>query len=332
MPVSGTTSLSPASRFRAQIQLRHLNPNDAAITAVYTLGKLPIPYTIPHAVSANIINNGLNTLTNLDVTLNITGANSFTNIQTISSLAPGASTQVTFAGFTPTNTGNNNISVSVPADDFNSDNNFAVPQEVTNNSYSYAYGTTATGAAGIVGNSVDMVVKFTSSTAAAINQVGVNFGAGGQPFKIGIWDKSGAGVPGNLLWESETQQSTQGVFTLPVNPNVAITDTFYVGVRQLGVTNIQFSYQSETPVRLNTFFQATPTGNTTWSDFAPNNPVRFMIEPRLSIANDVGISKINDPISTTSIDNCGIVPQATISNFGSSNQTTPFNVTFLIRQ
>ena len=332
LPVSGSTTLSPASNFRAQIQLRHMNPNDAAISAVYTLGKLPIPYTVPHTISANIINNGLNTLTNLDVTLNITGANTFTNVQTIASLAPGASTKVTFSGFTPTVSGFNNVTISVPADDFNGDNNFTVSQEVSNNAYSYAYGTTSTGAAGLNGNTIDMVVKFTSNTPATINQVGVNFGAGGQPFKIGIWDKSGAGVPGNLLWESETKLSSQGVFTLPVNPNIVVTDTFYVGVRQLDIANIQFSYQGETPVRLNTFFLAIPSGSTTWSDFAPNNPFRFMIEPRLSIANDVGISQISDPISTTSIDNCGIVPQATVTNFGSSNQTTPFNVTFLIKQ
>ena len=330
-PVSGTTSLA-VSNFRAQIQLRHINPNDAALTAVYTLGKLPIPYTIPHAVSANIINNGSNTLTNLDVTLNITGANTFTDVQNISSLAPGASSKVTFAGFTPTVTGFNNVSVSLPADDFNADNTFAVSQEITNNAYSYAYGTQATGAAGLTGGTIDMAVKFTTNSPAAINQVGVNFGAGGLRFKIGIWDKSGLGVPGNLLWESGTQTSTQGVFTLPVTPNIAVTDTFYVGVRQLDSTNIQFSYQGETPVRLNTFFLAIPSGNTTWSDFAPNNPYRFMIEPRLSIANDVGVSMIREPVANSIKDNCGIMPQAVITNFGTNSQATPFNVTYLIKQ
>ena len=331
LPASGITSLT-MSNFRPQIQLRHRSANDAAVTAVYTLGKLPIPYAAPHAVSANIINNGLNTLFNLNVTLNISGANTFTDVQNIASVAPGASAKVTFAGFTPAASGFNTISVSLPNDDFNTDNTSSVSQEVTTNSYNYAYGTSATGAAGLTNNTIDMAVKFTTNTPTTVNQIGVNFGVGGLPFKMGIWDKSGAGVPGSLLWESDTMMSTQGVFTLPVIPNVAVTDTFYVGVRQTSNTNIQFSYQSETPVRLNTFFLAFPSGSTAWSDFAPNNPFRFMIEPRLSIANDVGISQINDPVSTTSTDNCGIIPQARVTNFGSSNQTSPFNVTFLIKQ
>ena len=90
-PIPGTTVLSTASAFRPQIQLRHINPNDAGITAVYTLGKLPVPFAAPHVIAANIVNNGSNTLNNLDVNLDITGANSFSDLQTIASLAPGAS-------------------------------------------------------------------------------------------------------------------------------------------------------------------------------------------------------------------------------------------------
>lgn len=332
MPVPGTTDLNTGSAFRPQVQLRHINLNDAAITQVYTLGKLPIPFANPHVISANIINNGTNTITNLNVTLNITGANSFTNMQTIPSLASGAAATVTFAAFNPAVTGANNVDVSIPADDFLGDNNLSVAQTVTNNAYTYAYGTVASGAVGLNANTGDFVAKFTSSSPTSVNQVGVNFNAGGQPFKIGIWDKSGTGKPGLLLWESTTQTSSVGVFTLPISPAVAITDTFYIGVRQIGTTNISFSYQTENPIRGNTFFFTSPTGSTSWTDFAPGNPFKFMIEPRLTIANDVGITSINSPLGASSIDNCGILPQASIANFGSNNQSSPFNVTFSIKQ
>jgi hypothetical protein len=337
LPVSGTTSLT-ASTFRAQVQLRHVNPNDAAITTLYTLGKLPIPYATPHIISTNIVNNGSTTLTNLDVTLDITGANTFSNIKTIASLAPGASTLVSFDAFTPAVAGYNNVSVSVPADDFNADNSKVFTQEVTTNAYSYAYGDVASGATGfsITGlnptGTGDIVAKFTTTSPTTVNQAGVRFAAGGQPFKIGIWDKSGNGMPGNLLWESTEQISTVGEFTLPINPPVAVTDTFYIGVKQLGSTNVQFAYQNESPIRPNTFFLTYPTGNTAWADFAPGNSFKFMIEPRLTIANDVGVASITNPVSASSIDNCGILPEAIISNFGSNNQTAAFDVTFSIKQ
>jgi hypothetical protein len=332
LPVSGTTVLNTVSAFRPQIQLRHINANDAAVSTIYTLGKLPIPFAAPHVISAHIVNNGANTQTNLAVSLDISGANTYSDVTVIPSLAAGASITVSFNAFTPTNTGFNTVAVTLPADDFGNDNNITLSQEITNNAYSYAYGTVPTNAVGSNGNTADFVAMFTTSSPTSVNQVGVNFAAGGQPFRIGIWDKSGNGTPGNLLWESADQVSTIGVFTLAITPAVAITDTFYIGVKQIGTTNIQFAYQNETPIRSGTFFVTSPTGNTAWTDFSPSNPFKFMIEPRLTIANDVGVASINDPVAASSIDNCGIVPQASVTNFGSNNQNTPFDVTFSIKQ
>jgi Secretion system C-terminal sorting domain len=332
LPVSGTTILNSTSAYRPQLQLKHATPNDASIVQLYTLGKLPIPFATPHIISANILNNGSAVLNNVAVTLNITGANLFNDVQTIASLAPGASTTVSFTAFNPTNIGTNNVAVTLPNDDFNSNNSKTVAQLITGNSYTYAYSTTPSNAVGLNANTGDFVAKFTTSTPTTINQVGVNFTSSGLPFKIGIWDKSGTGLPGALIWESAVQTTTIGVFTLPVNPFVAVTDTFYVGVRQIGTTNIQFAYQDETPIRPNTFFYTAPTGSTTWTDFAPGNPYKFMIEPRLTLANDVGIATITNPISTSSIDNCGLQPQAIVTNFGSNDQIVPFNVTFAIKQ
>lgn len=331
-PIPGITVLNTASAFRPQVQFRHINPNDAGLTAVYTLGKLPVPFATPHVISANVVNNGANTLTNLAVTLNISGANTFTNVQTIASLTPGASAIVSFNAFSPAASGFNDVTVSLPADDFSDDNTRVVQQEVTNNAYTYAYGTVPSNAVGLNGTTGDFAAMFTTNTPTTVNQAGINFLQGGQPFKIGIWDKSGNGRPGSLLWESLEQVSVAGVFTLPIFPPVAVTDTFYIGVRQTGTTNIQFAYQIESPIRPQTFFFTSPTGNTTWTDFAPSNPFKFMIEPRLTIANDVGVANISNPLGASSIDNCGILPQATITNFGSNDQLAPFDVSFDIKQ
>jgi Secretion system C-terminal sorting domain len=85
-------------------------------------------------------------------------------------------------------------------------------------------------------------------------------------------------------------------------------------------------------VRTKTFFFTTPSGNTAWTDFAPASSSKFMIEPRLTLADDVGVAAISNPVGALSIDNCGIVPQATVSNFGSNDQLTPFDVSFSIKQ
>ena len=112
--------------------------NDASVKYVYTLGKLPISSGSPHVIYA-IIRNGLDSvLTDFDVTLNITGTNTFTDVQTISDIAPGKETYVYFASFTPNNLGDNIVTVSIPHDDDNINNSQSYTQVVTENTYSYA--------------------------------------------------------------------------------------------------------------------------------------------------------------------------------------------------
>ncbi len=318
-PVSGSSSLS-ASAFRPQILLKHIYANDASVDLLYTLGKLPIPNGTPRTDSARVTNNGTNTLTNINATLQVSGANSFTNTQVIPSLAPGASVTVVFAPYTFTNEGNNTYTVSIPSDDYNTNNTATLnPQLINKNTWSYAYGTTPAGGVGFSGNTGDFVAKFNTNIATAISQVSVNFSTGGQPYQIGVWDATGAGgTPGTNLYTSPSLTSVAGVNVIPVNPATSIAaGDFFVGVRQTGTVNVSFSYQVETPIRGNTFFFASPTGSTTWTDFAPNNSFKFMIEPKLILPVDASLNTFIVPSSST----CQPTPQtytATLTNTGAN--------------
>jgi hypothetical protein len=302
---NGTVAISPStnlttSNFRAAIRLAHLYNNDAKIDAVYTLGKVPIPNGSPVGLSARISNVGILPLTNLPVTATSIGANAYSDTQIIPSLAPGASTTVSFATFSPTNIGINNLTVSAPNDDFNANNSLGLNQNCTTNTWSYAYGSTPTGGVGFNGATGDFVAKFNNNAPTSLSQVTVNFSAGGQSYKIGVWDATGAGgTPGSLLWELPVAAtSISGANVLPVSPALPIpVGDFFVGVRQIGTTNVSFSYQNESPIRPSTFYFTSPTGGTTWTDFAPNNPFKFMIEPKLIVANDASVSNITTPIN-----------------------------------
>jgi Secretion system C-terminal sorting domain/CARDB len=299
-PVSGTTSLTQTN-FRPAIQLKRVVANDAGVVMLYTLGKLPIPNGAPRTDSCNVTNQGTNTLININVTLTITGANSFTNTQIIPSLAPGASANVVFAPYTPTVEGNNTYTVSVPSDDNNSNNSQSITQVINKNTWSYAYGTIAAGGVGFNGATGDFVAKFNTNVATSISQVTVNFSAGGQPYQIGIWDATGAGgTPGANLYTTPSQTSAAGVNVIPVSPAVSIpAGNFYVGVKQTGTVNVSFSYQTETPIRAQTFYFTSPGGGTTWTDFAPANSFRFMIEPKLILPVDASVTNISIPSTVT---------------------------------
>ena len=298
---NNTTALSAstiltASSFRAQIRLKHENANDAALLPIYTLGKLPIGNSVPHVISTTVLNNGVNTLTALPVTLTLTGANSFTDVQTVASLAPGATATINFAAFTPTTNGVNNISVSVPADDDNSNNSRTFVQTVNSDTWSYSEGNISTGTAGVNGNTIDLVSKYYNSSAVSLSEATTYFSAGGQPFKIAVWDATGTGgTPGSLLFETTLQNSVAGVNTIPISPAVSIgIGNFYIGVRQTTTTNFNLLRQSESPLRTNTFYFAFPAGGV-WVDNSTTGTNRFMIDAKLKIPIDASLTNITLP-------------------------------------
>lgn len=318
------TALTASSAFRPCIRFGYNNPftNDGVVQQVYTLGKLPIPFGNPHAIQAYIKNQGSDTLFSLPATLNVSGAQTFTNIKTIDTLLPGASKLVTFDNFNPTNTGANTVTVSVPSDQNNINNTMTKSLETNLNTYSYAQGTTPAGGVGFNTATGDFVAKFTTTTAQAMNQVDVRFSSGGQPFQIGIWSATVTGTPDALLYTSPTYTSTAGAYTVLIDPPVTVpAGSFFVGVRQTGTTNVSFSYQTEDPIRPNCFFYTSPSGGTVWTDFAPANAFRFMIEPKFALANDVSINAVGPSASNVYVAGQAINLYATVINYGINAQT-----------
>jgi hypothetical protein len=84
-------------------------------------------------VEAKILNKSSITLNNVPVTLNVTGANTFANTQTVASVAAGAVASVTFAVFAPATSGINTLVATVPADENPSNNGLSWTQSVTCN-------------------------------------------------------------------------------------------------------------------------------------------------------------------------------------------------------
>lgn len=299
-----------------------VKPNDLAVIEAYTLGKAPIPFGNPLTITALVKNVGTNAMLATACTLQITGANLFTSGLVVPALLPGDSIMLSFAPFSPTLAGMNNISVSLPGDD-NPLNNIKTKILETNlNSYSYAQGPMPAGGVGFTNATGDFVAKFTTNSAQSVNQVDVNFATGGQPFQIGIWKAHPTtGAPDSLLHTTSTHTSSVGVYTVLINPPVSIpAGNFFVGVRQTGTTNVSFAYQSEIPIRASTFYYTSPTGGTTWTDFAPNSPFRFMVEPKFALQNDVGITAAVPSSGMTLVAGTPYALKAVVVNYGISSQ------------
>ncbi len=127
----GTTAFRPDYLFG----VTNTYTNEISVVGMEATGRIAGTVSNSNSITAIVQNNGGTAKTNIPVTLNITGANTFANTQTVSSLASGASTTLTFAGFTPLLAGLNTISVSVPSDELNANNSQVYTQSVTCNEW-----------------------------------------------------------------------------------------------------------------------------------------------------------------------------------------------------
>jgi hypothetical protein len=256
--------------------------NDAGVTAIYTLGKIATPGALPHTVQAVVTNAGTATRTNLPVTLTVAGANTFTDTKTVASLGAGASATVTFAAYPATlNVGNNVVTVTVPTDGNNSNNSATYGQQVTTNRISYTDPTVAlTNSVGL-GNAI-FTSKYNLAAATVLSDVIMTFAAitgNTAPFQVVVYDASGAGgLPGQALYTSPTQNRTAAGGPITVTlPQVAVPASFYIGVKETSTTNVGILYQTEDPIRPNTFYYS--TNGTSWTDFVGVTPkARVAIE------------------------------------------------------
>jgi hypothetical protein len=256
--------------------------NDAAVTLVYSYGELPFGQATL-TVKALVTNVGGATLTNLPVTLNITGDQTFTDTQNIPSLAAcGGQATVTFAPFTPSGVGNDTVTVSVPADDIPGNNSLSKPLNVTFADYSYKYpGSTASGGVGFTGATGAFVGKFTTTSANSVKAVKLEFAAtSATTYRVAIYGDN-AGVPSTVplyVDAADRTVSSAGPITITLPSPVAVgTGSFYAGIQQTNTTNANLSFDTEAPIRSGSFFLATPNPPTAWSDFAPANSFKLNV-------------------------------------------------------
>ncbi|GAA4372822.1 hypothetical protein GCM10023186_02680 [Hymenobacter koreensis] len=243
--------------------------DDAAVTAVFTLGKVST-YSSPVTVQAVVRNAGSAAITNRIVVLSVSGATTFTNAQTIASLAPGASTTVTFAAYPVTaTTGANTVTVTLAADDVATNNVRTYAQAITAGQLSYIDAsqpvTASVGVSSTTPNGI-LAVKYTTNQASVLNEVRLEFLANAtttSTYQVVVLNAAGTGgTPGTALFTSPTlnRPTAAGIVTVPITGNITVNGPFFVGLKEIS-GNVGIGYQVEDPLRPGTFyFQSPATG------------------------------------------------------------------------
>lgn len=273
---------------------------DLQTVIIYTYGKIPVG--TDDTVRVLVRNLGTAAVTNEPINLSST-KNGYLGSVNIS-LPPGGESIVNMVPYTPFVLGYDTLRAYPNPDQKPSNDTSLWVRENTLNALSYSRPFVAQ--TGNVGTNPDgeIVAKFYTPVPNFVNQVNVNFTNnffnGPFPFQVVIYEDSGStfGPKRNPLWVSSTQNTVNGIFNLSI-PSIAVSGSFYIGVRQTTANNIGFAYQNENPIRNQTFYFRQGAGflGLAWNDFAvnPNNQFRFMIEPRLTINDDLGVVDLIAP-------------------------------------
>jgi hypothetical protein len=302
------------------------------VNKIYSLGKAPLLMGAHDTIKAWVENEGKLPVYNYPVFLNISGANKHLDTLYIDSLKPYEERLVYFGNHDQMKkSGVENINVHFNADSFPDSDSLIIKRNVSYNVYSHASEFEANGPGGIGfnGQTGDFVAKFYVDTVQYMNQIKVDFSRLNSVYMLGVWAPDSNGRPGKEIYMSDTLSSVLGTNILTVTPKVKIDTSFFVGIRQATNTNVGFTYQDEVPLRPNSFYYTVPAGGTTWVGFNLNTEAfKFNIQPRIQVANDVGILAIRNPNISDTIEYSkdSIAPVVTVINYGYANQNAPFDV------
>lgn len=268
------TSVRPVYIFEGQ----NASGNECGVTGLTAPSVVPEAANASHRITTRIKNMSNSTLTNKPVFLNVTGANPFTDTQTIPSIAPGATTIVSFAPYTPTALGLSTISVSIGSDDISTNNQMVWTQSVTCNSVGYYPITQAFGPQLAYNNNGRIYsTRLNFPTSTTLSEVAFAFANG--PVGAYLWGTLQDNT-GQILATTNTMQPLASVEIYSFNPPQVLganTD-YFVGLAQTqaGLPGITV-YSMDNTFVPGRFFISNPNG----SSLSTVNNYYFAIQPIL---------------------------------------------------
>ncbi len=258
--------------------------------------------TAPKHNRVRVKNEGTTGVSNIEVTMQIAGANVFTQTITLPSVAAGADQTVDFSGYNITNTGNQTITFSaVAAGDVRVENNTLQKTQLVTNSYVQLYADeenqfTGSGFNGLANN--EIAVKIYGTGTRKISQIKIPFGSYLSSITIRLLDDNGSdNSPSSILHTSpaiRTNGDNETIYNLTTP--ITVNGDFYIGVRQNNTENMGWQFALKYPNEPNRYYTGNGSSYTIQgAERAFSNLVKVVEESNLP---DVGIVQVTSPTCT----------------------------------
>jgi hypothetical protein len=236
------TTLTLTSGFRPCIRFTFDNPftNELNVTGVAgEKGIFNNTIQTTQTVTSIISNTSQGSLNNIPVTLDITGANPYTEIQTIPSIAAGASATVLFTNVPTITLGSQTITITIPNDEVNSNNVATFLQKIQCDTIGYVQNSIQSSAIGFNTSSGIVAVKhvvpntITTFVKSISNYFPNDPGILGNTMKGLLINSNGVIIDSTALitLTSAMPGTKQDFLFLNGNINVS-SETIYLGFRQ----------------------------------------------------------------------------------------------------
>ena len=262
----GTTSFRPCFRFGYPALT-----NDMSVEYINTVGDVAQTLGSLVPLTAIVRNNSSGTLNNVPVSANFTGANTFANTQTVTSIASGATATVNFGTWNPAVIGASTINVSVPADQFNGNNSRTFNNMVSCNRMGMAQNP-ANYLQAIGFNTVSGCLSTQMQLPVAASITGVNVAISTGTSNVGnnvygvMFDATGTilATSANTLTIANGDLGAIRTFSFASSVPVTASQMFYVGMAQTPNTVVgYFPYGAYTSSILNSSYYTNAIGGGT---------------------------------------------------------------------
>lgn len=299
--------------------------NDLSVEILYALGKFPKDGGSPQSFKAVVKNWGTDNQTNTEVYLDITGANTYQDTVSISSINSLDSDTVMFSGFNPSSLGTGNINVAVATDEDNSNNAQNYRQEVTTATFNHADTSAMSQGIGFNTGEGFMLARYHVHGTKSIEAARVNVSgsaAGNQIFGVLV------DANGNILSTgspvSINAADTNTYVELPLNPFNINDQDIYIGFAQMANPSngyFPLNTQIEEPGRTDAFYYVSGLNGGALTNSADLG--RWMLEGVISdpISDDAILTKITDIKS-----GCNLSSKAVEIGIYNNGTDTIFNI------
>lgn len=313
-----------------RIRVRNLYDNDVAVTKIYAAGETPTTYSMRGVVSALVKNEGAQDQNNVQVYLNVTGANEqWQDTLTIPSLPYNTETLINFPDHLYNVAEVKDVEVRAADDQHNINNTQHWRMETTQNVANIADTTTDILLLGDYNSIIRPCVRYKTNEELAVTAVKYYYDQTyiadpDNGFKAFVADASG-----NILATSElTSFSTlqQGAWNIIPIHNFALTNTqdeFYVGLEMYAHGNYLVA-QVETPLRDSTFFYLQN------GTYVPQTSGRFMIGAVVDtpFVHDVALLDLVHPVTSCDLGHEHL--KVKITNNGTTDIVPPIQLHYII--